>query len=83
MSGAGSLIFDPQGEPKKFHGGASVTFLGFTVYQWGFNFRGGYCALVGKTENGIQNIDYELNIFGGRIPEVPDTLSGIREGGGC
>jgi hypothetical protein len=33
-----------------------------------YPFRGGYCALVGKTEHGIQNIDYELNIFGGRIP---------------
>jgi hypothetical protein len=38
---------------------------------------------VGKTEHGIQNIDYVLNIFGGRIPKVPDTLSEIREEGGC
>jgi hypothetical protein len=47
---------------------ASGKFLGFTVYQWGFIFSGGYNALVGNTEHGIQNIDYELNIFGGRIP---------------
>jgi len=33
--------------------------------------------------DGIQNIDYELNIFGGKIPEVTDPLAGIREEGGC
>jgi len=33
-----------------------------------YPFGGGYCALLGKTEHGIQNIDYELNFFGGRIP---------------
>jgi hypothetical protein len=38
---------------------------------------------AGKTEHGIQNIDYALNFFDGKIPEVPDTLPGIREEGGC
>lgn len=37
----------------------------------------------GKTEHGIQNIDYIMNIFGGRIPEVPDTLPGVRDEDGC
>jgi len=37
---------------------------------------------VGKTEHGIQDIDYVVNIFGRKIPEVMDTLAGIREEGG-
>jgi len=47
-----------------------------------YSFSGGYCALVGKKDYGIQNIDYVLNIFGGRIPDVPDNLSEIRQESG-
>ena len=29
-----------------------------------------YCALVGKTEHGFQDVDYILNLFGGKILEA-------------
>jgi hypothetical protein len=30
----------------------------------------GHCALMGKTEHGFQDVDYILNLFGGKIPEA-------------
>jgi REP-associated tyrosine transposase len=30
----------------------------------------GHCALIGKTEHGFQDVDYILNLFGGKIPEA-------------
>jgi hypothetical protein len=47
------------------------------------DYFGGHCAQVGKAEHGIQNIDYILNILGGKIPEVPHTVFEIREESGC
>ena len=46
----------------------------------------GHCALMGKTEHGLQDVDYILNLFGGKIPagRRPELTGGglVRSAGG-